>query len=121
MKWRCFLKGISVTHVILTFIPASLKDTQNFILNINSDKLSPSISTSNISIASQSTGSDVPINSKHSYSLPIFVYDCPLATLVDACINSHDNSIVYSKDVFEDHRFRNGNHVMEEVIRYVFY
>ncbi|GJQ67112.1 hypothetical protein Trydic_g21981 [Trypoxylus dichotomus] len=115
VKWRCFLKGVSVTHVILTFIPASLKDTQNFILN-SSQKSSPSMSGSSTSIASQSTSSDVPINSKHSYSLPIFVYDCPLAALVDACINSHDNSIIYSRDIFEDHRFKNGSHIMEERI-----
>lgn len=108
---------MSVTHVILTFIPASLKDTQNFILNNNSHKTSPSVSASNTSIASESTSSDTPVDSKHSYSLPIFVYDCPLGTLVDACISSHDSSIVYSQDVFEDHRFKTGSHVTEEVLR----
>ncbi|XP_049806805.1 KICSTOR complex protein SZT2-like [Schistocerca nitens] len=32
-KWRCFLKGISVTHVMLTFVPATYTDLKNLMLS----------------------------------------------------------------------------------------
>lgn len=37
-KWRCFLKGISTTHIMLTFVPASFMDLK--LLMITKDTLS---------------------------------------------------------------------------------
>lgn len=114
-QWRCFIKGISTTHVILTFIPASLQDlknltlfeTQNYMENLdNGDRTS----------SRGSNYSDVPINSANYLVLPIYVFDCPLSLLVDAYINDLDYLNNTSKDVYEDHRYSTDMPV-QEIIR----
>nr|XP_022914806.1 KICSTOR complex protein SZT2-like isoform X1 [Onthophagus taurus] len=77
VRWRCFLKGVSVTHVILAFIPTSIDDLKNYVTCVDSETL----------------------------CLPIYVYDCPLGLLVDACVENQGANL-YKKDVFQDHRFK---------------
>ncbi|XP_017776135.1 PREDICTED: protein SZT2-like [Nicrophorus vespilloides] len=73
-SWRCYVKGVSEVHVILTMIPASIDDLKQI--------------------------QDEDIN------LPIYVYNCPLAFLVDSHVNCLDTNKIFNKDVFEDHRFK---------------
>ncbi|RZC33025.1 SZT2-like, partial [Asbolus verrucosus] len=117
-QWRCFIKGISVTHVILTFIPSTLSDLKSL---VQSDSTNiPSLSESRESIertsSRDSNYSDVPINVTNSLTLPIYVYDCPLALLVSAYIHNPEES-KNSKDVYEDHRFKNTDSVQDEYLK----
>lgn len=38
--------------------------------------------------------------------LPIYVYDCPLAALVESYINNSSKTAVFNRDIYEDHRFK---------------
>lgn len=63
-----------------------------------------------------SNSSDVPINAANSLVLPIYVYDCPLASLVNSFVNNSGSSNISSKDVYEDHKYRFRT-VQEDVVR----
>lgn len=115
-QWRCFIKGISVTHVILTFIPASLNDLKhlvnfdycnypNFNYNDNESERAPSRGSS---------CSDVPINSGNTLIFPVYIYDCPLSLLVDAYINGGESIEALKRDVYEDHKYKSENPIQEE-------
>ncbi|KAL3289661.1 hypothetical protein HHI36_023069 [Cryptolaemus montrouzieri] len=117
-QWRCLLKGVSVTHVILTFIPATLDDLRSllFIEKLNctvNEKVDsndrPSSRTSNFS--------NVPINVSNSLNMPVYVYDCPLGVLVNAHVKNLDDKFNYNKDVHEDHRFRFADFFHEDCLR----
>lgn len=117
-QWRCFIKGISVTHVILTFVPASLQDLKSLV-----SSESPSLvnfneptETSERTPSRNSNYSDVPINANSALPLPIYVFDCPLSLLVDAYVNNIDSAKA-SKDVYEDHRYKMENLAQEEIVR----
>lgn len=106
-QWRCFLKGISVTHVILTFVPSTLNDLK-ILLSMKSDL---NLNTTNVTLISEertpsreSNYSDVPINVANNVYLPIYVFDCPLALIVNAFIQ--DNATINKYDITEDHRFK---------------
>lgn len=120
-QWRCFIKGISVTHVILTFVPSTLNDLKSL---VHSDTTNiPSLSGSKESFEGTSSRgsnySDVPINVNSALTLPIYVYDCPLALLVSAYIANPEDAKL-TKDIYEDHRFKNNELVQDEWLRYVF-
>lgn len=84
------------------------------------DTFNISTSSENIDRASSqaSNYSEVPINNTNSLSLPIYVYDCPLALLVESFISNSEASAVLSKDIYEDHRYKCGLIVQEECIKY---
>lgn len=117
-QWRCFAKGISVTHVILTFVPATIEDLK-MLMKYEPDNSNISSSNEHIDRASSqaSNYSEVPINNTNSLSLPIYVYDCPLALLVESFINNLESSAITSRDVYEDHRYKCGLIVQEECIK----
>lgn len=119
-QWRCFIKGISITHVILTFIPATLSDLKSL---VHSDTTNiPSLSESRESVDRASSRgsnfSDVPINVTNSLTLPVYVYDCPLALLVNAYIQNPEEA-KGAKDIYEDHRFKSTDFVQDEYLKLV--
>lgn len=78
--WRCFIKGVTDKHVLLTFIPASVRDLT--LLN--------SPIQQNQSITNQ------------NLILPIFVYDCSSTMLINSFINSPNHVEKKLKDIVED-------------------
>lgn len=161
--WRCFVKGISVTHVIITILPASEEDLrlllcpeesnnrnqsqtdctdENDFAATNLDgSLTPSQSVKSMKLSEISgsprllDGSSNPSspsatilgaprpsercesaidNSKQGLTLPVYVYDCPLAMLIDALVNKLDSPRV--KDIYQDHTYRPGELVGEDFI-----
>lgn len=117
-QWRCFIKGVSITHVILTFIPASLKDLKHLV-NFDSCNYPNFNFNDNESERTSSRGSscsDVPVNATNNLTFPIYVYDCPLSLLVDAYINGVESNNIQNRDIYEDHRYRSEqqNYLQEE-------
>ncbi|XP_030748432.1 LOW QUALITY PROTEIN: KICSTOR complex protein SZT2-like [Sitophilus oryzae] len=112
LNWKCYIKGVSLTHVIITFLPASIEDVKS-LTGICSNKISDNIEerassrTSNIS--------DVPIYTPNSLCLPVYVYDCPIKLLINSFIDNERTRRPASDDFFEDHRFVSG--VQEECFR----
>ncbi|XP_012282231.1 KICSTOR complex protein SZT2 isoform X2 [Orussus abietinus] len=166
-QWRCFVKGISVTHVIITILPATEKDVRLIVFpddgnkggfndihcttqcesltsnpdfgernltpvpSMRSPKESESLLTlhvgdieSNISSRSTTAQStpklDVHRNvaaskgSKHGSILPVYVYDCSLALLIDVLVDKLPSP--RAKDIYQDHTFRMGEQLGEEFI-----
>lgn len=120
-QWRCFIKGISVTHVILTFIASTLDDLKSLISSdhTNIPSLAESIDSTEGTSSRESNYSDVPINTSNSICLPIYVFDCPLSMLVNAYINNSEDSTPVKEDIYEDHRFKFNGFMHEECIKYV--
>lgn len=117
--WSCYVKGISVTHVILTFVPTTLRDLKmlstydtnsnsSFIVNSEGTERTPS---------QNSNYSEVPINVTSSLMLPLYIYDCPLSSLVDSYIHNPGGTNNFTKDSYEDHRFKTDTFVQEDSIR----
>ena len=107
-----------MTHVIVTFIPSTLTDLKAL---VHSDSTNiPSLSESRESFErSSSRGSnysDVPINVTNSLTLPIYVYDCPLALLVSAYVHNPEDSKM-TKDIYEDHRFKTTDFIQDEYLK----
>lgn len=119
-QWRCFIKGISITHVILTFIPATLQNLKY--LFFGDGTYTPSLNDSSESTERASSRgsnfSDVPINVTNSLTLPVYVFDCPLALLVDSYINNSNIAETTINDVYEDHRFKFGTVIQEDSVKY---
>ncbi|CAG9828371.1 unnamed protein product [Diabrotica balteata] len=120
-QWRCFVKGISVTHVILTFAPATLDDLKSLLSSdsTNIPSLNQSLDSVDRSPSRESQYSDVPINSSTVLCLPIYVFDAPLARLVNAYVDYYDetSSVMTKQDIYEDHRFKLNNFYEEEYIK----
>ncbi|XP_011497452.1 PREDICTED: protein SZT2-like isoform X2 [Ceratosolen solmsi marchali] len=173
-RWRCFIKGISVTHVIVTLIPASENDVHLMTypeeeidrhvlttpvfehqqddstseqldykqLEVYGDnrELLPSADASSIQIASdilesneldyfknalafsspkttdtyeKSLPSTVE-NTKRGLILPIYVYDCSLALLIDALIEKLERPRF--KDIYHNHTYRMNEQLHEDFI-----
>lgn len=114
-QWRCFIKGISITHVILTFIPASSKDLKHLVNfdSCNYPNFNFNDSESERPSSRGSSCSDVPINAANLLTFPVYVYDCPLSLLVEAYINGGETNDVQNMDVYEDHRYKS-EHQQEE-------
>ena len=53
-KWRCFVKAISPTHLVLTILPASFHDLKSLILN--EDVLSSNTSSSYVNVVKKPLG-----------------------------------------------------------------
>ncbi|EFN84896.1 KICSTOR complex protein SZT2 isoform X2 [Harpegnathos saltator] len=161
-RWKCFVKGISTTHVILTILPATEKDvrlimypayvsdncTSNnseknfesdiFDLDMNEKILSPTLCAkdTNVSdfpiferreskISSQSTTADsMPkANAEQNFAnadnggslvIPVYVYDCSLALLIDALVSRLQTP--QNKDIYQDHTFKIGQEICEDFI-----
>ncbi|KAJ8966990.1 hypothetical protein NQ317_011191 [Molorchus minor] len=118
-QWRCFIKGISVTHVILTFVPSTLNDLKSLtaIDHTNIPSLNESIDSTERASSRESNYSDVPINASNPVCLPIYVFDCPLAMLVNAYVNSSEESSPAKDDIYEDHRFKLPNIIHQDFIK----
>jgi len=156
-RWKCFVKGISTTHVIITILPATEKDvrlimyigdnyTSNnsekncdsdiFDLDINEKISSPMLCAENLpdfvtlerresKISSQSTtaNSTSKANIDHNYDnvdnegslvIPVYVYDCSLALLIDALVGQLQTP--QNKDIYQDHTFKIGEQISEDFI-----
>ncbi|CAH1982611.1 unnamed protein product [Acanthoscelides obtectus] len=117
-QWRCFIKGVSETHVILTFIAASIDDLKSLLAvdvdHTNIPSLTESLDSTERASSRCSNFSDVPITSTNSVCLPIYVFDCPLRGLVNAYINNQED--VPPADIYEDHMFKHGD-ISEECIK----
>ncbi|XP_018578793.1 KICSTOR complex protein SZT2 isoform X1 [Anoplophora glabripennis] len=118
-QWRCFIKGVSVTHVILTFVASTLDDLKSLtsLDHTNIPSLAESIDSTERTSSRESNYSDVPINTSNSVCLPIYVFDCPLSMLVNAYINSAEDSTPVKEDVYEDHRFKFNGFVQEDCVK----
>lgn len=114
-QWRCLLKGISISHVILTFLPATLDDLGSLVV---SEKLNKTADEqTDLSGPKNTNISNVPINSANNLVLPVYVYDCPLGVLVNAHVKNLENNFAYNKDVHEDHRYKFAEYIHEENLR----
>lgn len=156
-RWKCFVKGISTTHVIITILPATEKDvrlimytgdncTSNnsekncdsdiFDLDMNEKVSSPTLCAENLpdfvtlerresKISSQSTtaNSTSKANVDHNFDnvdnegslvIPVYVYDCSLALLIDALVGQLQTP--QNKDIYQDHTFKIGEQVSEDFI-----
>ncbi|XP_076669350.1 KICSTOR complex protein SZT2 isoform X3 [Andrena cerasifolii] len=152
-RWKCFIKGISTTHVIITILPASEKDIrllmyssyteQSFVSNNsennydetdvfdivlsekhpNSTLCTKNFNVSNYSLLQSSESelcnefsTDITSkieeqrnfqDSERSLVIPVYVYDCSLAFLIDTLTDKV--KISYSTDIYQDHTFRTGH------------
>ncbi|XP_014480858.1 PREDICTED: protein SZT2-like [Dinoponera quadriceps] len=161
-RWKCFVKGISTTHVILTILPATEKDvrlitypayaadncTSNnseknfesdiFDLDMNEKILSPTLCAKDTNapdfptlerreskISSQSTTADstskanaeqnfANADNENSLVIPVYVYDCSLALLIDALVGRLQTP--QNKDIYQDHTFKIGQEICEDFI-----
>ncbi|XP_012229201.2 KICSTOR complex protein SZT2-like isoform X1 [Linepithema humile] len=157
-RWKCFVKGISTTHVIITILPATEKDvrlityagdncTSNhsekncesdiFDLDMNEKISSPTVSyvkDTNISDfptpeskipthSATGNGSASKTNVEHNFDnidneaglvIPVYVYDCSLALLMDALVGQFQTP--QNKDIYQDHTFKIGEQVSEDFI-----
>ena len=167
-QWKCFVKGVSVTHVLLTILPASEKDVrilmypeedgQDFYMGTDSNLHYESLNSnfdlrdtnltpvpyarsqvendcvslnynfdnfgSNISSRTTTAQSTPKLevyqkiiteeNSKRGLILPVYVYDCSLALLIDSLVDKLPSPRV--KDIYRDYTFRIGEHFQEEFI-----
>ncbi|XP_072752702.1 KICSTOR complex protein SZT2 [Anoplolepis gracilipes] len=154
-RWKCFVKGISTTHVIITILPATEKDVRlitytgdsctsnNSEKNCNSDifdldineKISSSTSYSKDTNLSdflalerrESKNSSQFItakaNEEHNFGhadnetsliIPVYVYDCSLALLIDALVGQLQ--MPQNKDIYQDHTFKIGEQICEDFI-----
>ncbi|CAH1153732.1 unnamed protein product [Phaedon cochleariae] len=116
-QWRCFIKGVSMTHVILTFVASTLDDLKAL---TNSDHTNiPSVTESldgtERASSRGSCFSDALAND--SLCLPIYVFDCPLGRLVNVYVDSYEESSPSDEDVYEDHRFKSSGDVQEDCIK----
>ncbi|KAL1492858.1 hypothetical protein ABEB36_011037 [Hypothenemus hampei] len=109
--WKCYVKGISITHIILTFVPASVKDlvTLTATTGLNEAAEDDRVSSRNSNI------SDVPINAPEILCLPIYVYDCPLKLLVNSYVEHGSEKANTPLDCFLDYRFKYANFINTEI------
>ncbi|XP_031787876.1 KICSTOR complex protein SZT2 isoform X2 [Nasonia vitripennis] len=175
-RWRCFIKGISVTHVIVTLLPAAESDVQlmshpdedvdRHVLTTPVFSQQPDESTSehieykqlygdaetsqsgdtspvqrNRAETAESTDMEylknalafstpkatdmfdkTPVTasasadgtSRRGLVLPVYVYDCSLALLIDALIEKHEKPRF--KDIYRDHTYRVSDNFREEFV-----
>lgn len=159
-RWKCFVKGISTTHVIITILPATEKDvrlvmyTGDNCTSNNSEKncdfdifdfdmnekvsSSPALYAENVpdfatlnmerresKISSQSTtaNSTSKANVDHNFDnvdnegslvIPVYVYDCSLALLIDALVGQLQTP--QNKDIYQDNTFKIGEQISEDFI-----
>ncbi|XP_024942950.1 KICSTOR complex protein SZT2 isoform X2 [Cephus cinctus] len=166
-QWRCFIKGISVTHVIVTMLPASAGDVRLFIStagdndNKNYDnhshctgqdesimnshdlekkdsssascirKIKRSESFRNLPIGETDSNGSSQCTTAHSTPkanpcrrpkdtpkqeliLPIYVYDCSLAVLIDALVEKLQSP--RAKDIYQNHTFKVGEQFGEDFV-----
>lgn len=149
--WRCFVKGISPTHVIMTILPASEKDVY-LIANPQNQNESDSCNRNSSDEQRQSTSNDANNDANSSFEntyekkksdsfeqtpsdnfdsnrsdtpskniaepegllIPVYVYNCSLALLIDSLIEKLDSP--RNKDIYQDHRFRIGQKDREEFL-----
>ncbi|KAI4483415.1 hypothetical protein M0802_013415, partial [Mischocyttarus mexicanus] len=156
--WRCFVKGISSTHVIMTILPASEKDVYLIAVNRNQNEQESTssndksflderqsnvdvneincCSSDNLLYETKKTDSFEQSSSENSNSnqsntppldnttkisisenhvlIPVYVYNCSLALLIDALIEKLESP--RNKDIYQDHTFRVGQKDREEFI-----
>ncbi|KAK5639276.1 hypothetical protein RI129_011768 [Pyrocoelia pectoralis] len=119
LQWKCYIKGISKMHVILTFIPATLCSLKKLVSieGTYTPSLNDSSESTERASSRGSNVSDVPINSASTLILPVYVFDCPLALLVESYINDVTQTFMVDRDVYEDHRFKFGFHIHEDSVR----
>ncbi|KYN29036.1 Protein SZT2, partial [Trachymyrmex cornetzi] len=157
-RWKCFVKGISTTHVIITILPATEKDvrlimytgdncTSNnseknydsdiFDLDMNEKVTSPTLCAENLSefvtlerreskISSHSTTANSTskaniidhnydnVDNEGSLIIPVYVYDCSLALLIDALVGQLQTP--QNKDIYQDHTFKIGEQISEDFV-----
>ncbi|XP_043514984.1 KICSTOR complex protein SZT2-like isoform X3 [Frieseomelitta varia] len=142
-RWKCFIKGISTTHVIITILPASEKDvvrlfastssaeeqstsnnsernSESVVFNVDSD--TASIENNETAFYDQCiedsvTNADTQRGShdcEESLVIPVYVYDCSLALLIDTLVDKL--KISHNKDIYQDHTFKVGQQECKDFI-----
>ncbi|XP_076247853.1 KICSTOR complex protein SZT2 [Calliopsis andreniformis] len=130
-RWKCFIKGISTTHVIITILPASEKNVHLFMYPSSEEEFFVSSNNErnyetgvfNFDLTEKHSNStsctmDANVTSKieeqknfqdseRSLVIPVYVYDCSLALLIDTLTDKI--KVSQNKDIFQDHTFRTGN------------
>ncbi|XP_034939533.1 KICSTOR complex protein SZT2-like [Chelonus insularis] len=168
MRWRCFIKGINSTHIIITILPASDKDVRNLMNPISrTRKYSRERSAERIDSMSQCSSANPTINEelltsswtespkrldlnpsvrmiefesnlssrtttaestpkverrrrisssgiKPGLILPIYVYDCSLAFLIEVLVGKL--KAPRSKDIYQNNTFTIGQQMHEDFI-----
>lgn len=98
-----------MTHVILTFVPASFKDVKMFMSTHNAtDEHSANVFNKTEDV------SHVSRNEDDALVLPVYVYDCPLGVLINSYINPEKNIRNNKiKDVYENHAYKSADYFKE--------
>ncbi|XP_048517774.1 KICSTOR complex protein SZT2 isoform X3 [Dendroctonus ponderosae] len=115
-RWRCYIKGVSITHVILTFLPASIEDLRALTTGLDSTVTANDTNDEDEKTSSGGSNvSDVPINTPYALCLPVYVYDSPLKLLVNAYVENENGHSSAPEDVYLDYRFKFANFVQTEM------
>lgn len=115
-RWKCYIKGVSITHVILTFLPASIEDLSALTTELDSTVTANDTNDEDEKASSGGSNvSDVPINTPYALCLPVYVYDSPLKLLVNAYVENENGNSSAPEDVYLDYRFKFANFVQTEV------
>ncbi|XP_076659931.1 KICSTOR complex protein SZT2 isoform X2 [Halictus rubicundus] len=102
-RWKCFIKGVSTTHVIITVLPSSEKDVRLF----NSSPYAEDFFMSNNSEQNNKSGEDGNFQYyEENLVIPVYIYDCSLALLIDTLTDKLQVS--HKKDIYQDHTFQLG-------------
>lgn len=122
----CFIKRINLTHVIVTMIPASVRDvkllTYTRICDSKVDtfpakkwsKLKEHNIMSDAYYIQEENVESRPENAKSVAILPIYVYDCSLSMLIDTLIDKLDSP--RTQEIFQDHTYKFNSHLREEFV-----
>ncbi|XP_054706833.1 LOW QUALITY PROTEIN: KICSTOR complex protein SZT2-like [Uloborus diversus] len=132
-KWRCFIKGCSPSHIILTLMPATFKDvrklhhqilpiepTSTVVENENNAVQTDTHAVSNVAeLASDFSRSEdvstteicepvtdckqIVVPEYHSLHIPVYVYSCSSSLIVDQLVQQKENANI--KDHYEKHTF----------------
>uniref|UniRef100_T1IR37 A-kinase anchor protein 2 C-terminal domain-containing protein n=1 Tax=Strigamia maritima TaxID=126957 RepID=T1IR37_STRMM len=116
-NWRCFVKALSSTHVILTFIPASFTDLKQFAhgrdqysklglsrvkyvqddSEVKQDVITKFCADGNFSPPDKNTEASNKNDQFGSIVLPIYVYDCSLTVLINQLVDRNEKNKSYDQ------------------------
>ncbi|CAL1272334.1 unnamed protein product [Larinioides sclopetarius] len=123
-RWRCFIKGCSSSHIIITLVPATYDDLKKLYFpkisnkNASENEILGNSRASNTSNVDSSEFSELPSSENpncevkqvpfqnsemNSLILPIFVYNCVSSAIVNQLVQLHNNSKI--TDRYENHVF----------------
>lgn len=76
---------------------------------------------SKMSTQSTTANSTTKVNIEHNFNdaglvIPVYVYDCSLAVLIDVLVSQLRTPQNYDRDIYQDHTFKIGEQITEDFI-----